>query len=290
MRRIRMAICLLFAVSCLVFGIYTVKSRLVEDHRPPVITCEENEISVSVDADEAELLAGVTAEDDKDGDITKSIRVSSMSNFVGKGKRTVTYAVFDKANQAATAKRTLTYTDYRSPRIYLTNPMRFTEKEINTEKMLEGLTAEDCLDGDLTKQIYITWNDNVYSYQPGTYLVTLQVSNSAGDVCAVPVEVTVVDHTDQTEKNKYYPMLSEYIVYTKVGKTIEPVSYLTGVANGNGVYSFAENAEELRMSKEEISIQSQVDYEKPGVYPVQYSYTNQDGAVAVTKLFVVVEE
>lgn len=290
MRKIRITVCLFFVISCIVFGMYMVRTRMVKDHTPPVITYDEDTVSVSVEDEEAKLLEGVIAKDDRDGDITESVRVSAMSHFIDKGKRTITYAVFDKANQAATAQRTLVYKDYTSPKIYLTKPLRYKVKDMNSADFTENMTAEDCLDGDLTNQIHTTWDDDMYDIEPGQYSLKVQVSNSAGDVCILPLEVLVTDSLDKTEDSKYYPLLKEYIVYTSVGKSIEPGNYLTGVANANEELFFTENSGNLGVKKQNISIKSNVDYSKPGVYTVEYAYTSKDGATAVTKLFVVVEE
>ena len=107
MKSMRTIICAVFLFSCVVLVFHLVKTRQLEDHTPPVITCAEDEITVSVSADDTALLKGVTAEDDKDGDITDSVRVSAMTHFIEKGKRTITYIVFDQANQAGTAQRTV---------------------------------------------------------------------------------------------------------------------------------------------------------------------------------------
>lgn len=290
MRRLRIAVCLIFVMSCAVFGTYMVKSRMVEDHTPPVITCDEDTITASVTAEDSELLKGVTAEDNKDGDITKSVRISSMSHFIEKGKRTITYIVFDKANQAGTLQRTLIYTDYTSPKIHITKPLRYSMSEIEKANLLENVTAEDCLDGDLTNQLRTTLSDSFYSTQAGEYAVTIQVSNSAGDVCSIPVSVMVTDNTDREESNKNYPMLSEYVAYTKVGEKIDPAAYLTGVERGSSEYTFAEDSEYLGVTSEDIDVQSNVDYSTPGVYTVDFSYTSEEEITAVTKLYVVVEE
>lgn len=290
MRRLRIAVCLIFVMSCAVFGTYMVKSRMVEDHTPPVITCDEDTITASVTAEDSELLKGVTAEDNKDGDITKSVRISSMSHFIEKGKRTITYIVFDKANQAGTLQRTLIYTDYTSPKIHITKPLRYSMSELEKANLLENVTAEDCLDGDLTNQLRTTLSDSFYSTQAGEYAVTIQVSNSAGDVCSIPVSVMVTDNTDREESNKKYPMLSEYVAYTKVGEKIDPAAYLTGVERGGSEYTFAEDSEYLGVTSEDIDVQSNVDYSTPGVYTVDFSYTSEEEITAVTKLYVVVEE
>ena len=290
MRKIRMIICGIFAISCVIFLAYMLKTRQLEDHTPPVITCAEDVITVSASADDAELLKGVTAKDDKDGDITDSVRVSGMTHFTDKGKRTITYIVFDEANQAGTAQRTFVYSDYVSPKIYLSEPLRYSLSEGNDAKPAEFMTAQDCLDGDITKQIRITLSDDFFDSLAGDCDITAQVTNSAGDVRAIPLQVTFVDKSNREEGMKYYPTLSEYIVYTKVDQKINLSSYIEGVQKGNAVYSFVEDAAYLTFTKSAIDVAHEIDYSTPGTYPVEYSYTTEEGIKAVTRLYVVVEE
>lgn len=290
MRRVRVIVCMLFVISCAVCGIYLVKTHMVEDHTPPTITCEEESIEVSVSAEDSELLKGVKAKDNKDGNITKSVTISSMSHFIEKGKRTITYIVFDKANQAGTAQRTLIYTDYTPPKIHLTKPLRYTSNQMGSVNLVENVTAEDCLDGDLTNQVRVSMGDSYYSSDPGSYPITLLVNNSAGDVCSVPVNVEVTDSTDRYETSKTYPMLTEYIAYAKVGGAVDAGAFLSGVVKGNSELTFAEDGAYIGFGPESIFIQSNVDYSQPGVGTIDYSYTNEDGVTAVTKLYVVVEE
>lgn len=148
MRRLRITIVILFVLSGIAFIGYNIANRILSDHTPPVITSDSDTISVSVAAEDSELLAGLTATDNKDGDITDSIRISSMSNFTEPGKRTISYAVFDSSNQAATLTRNLEYTDYVSPKIHQTQPLRFSLNEMDDANLAENMTAEDCIDGD----------------------------------------------------------------------------------------------------------------------------------------------
>ena len=103
MRRLKIAVCLIFVASCVIFAGYTVKSKMLEDHTPPVITCKDKTVTLSVQTDQKKqkkaLLKGVKAEDNRDGDLTSSVRIASMSHFIALGKRTITYVVFDKANE-----------------------------------------------------------------------------------------------------------------------------------------------------------------------------------------------
>lgn len=286
MRRLRVAVVLLFIVSVIAFSAYQVLSRLAQDNRPPEITCDSDTLSISVESEDSELLKGVKAEDNRDGDLTGSVRVSSMSNFTEPGKRTITYAVFDKANNAATMERTLEYTDYTSPKITLTEPLRFDISEMEAASLTEHMKAEDCLDGDITSQIRATYNDSAYVSQAGDYNVTVQVSNSAGDTCTVPLTVTVTDRSSDDEQGKYYPALSRYIVYTSVGKKVDLAELITGVTRGGSDYDFGEPG--APESPEDVRISEDVDYETEGTYTVEYSYKPKGGAKATTRLTVVV--
>ena len=120
--------------------------------------------------------------------------------------------------------------------------------------------------------------------------MTVQVSNSAGDVCSVPLEVTVTESGDRQEQMKEYLVLSDYIAYTTVGHEIDPMSYVKGMEMNGATYTYADDGEALAGTREAISVKSEVDYSKAGVYPVEYSYTAEGSPTAVTKLFVVVQD
>lgn len=286
MRRVRFLICLTFVISCAVFAGYMIKTKMVEDSKPPVITCDKDTITVSVEDDETALLKGIKAKDNRDGDITDSVRVSSMSHFVN-GKRMVTYVVFDKSNNVGILERTVKYSDYTSPKIYLQKPLRFITNASGNLDFSSHYTAKDVIDGDLTNQVRMLMSDNYYVVQEGIYDITLQVSNSAGDVRSIPMQMQIIYNDDDDERAKEYPVLSKYIVYTSVGKEIDTSKYLKGLSK-NGVESGFD--ELFYVFKDDIRIESNVDYSTPGVYTVDYSYKAEGAKRAVTKLYVVVEE
>ena len=80
MRRLKIAVCLIFVASCAIFAGYTVKSKMLEDHTPPVITCKDKTVTLSVQTDQKKqkkaLLKGVKAVDNRDGDLTSSVRIA----------------------------------------------------------------------------------------------------------------------------------------------------------------------------------------------------------------------
>ena len=80
---------------------------LDEDRMAPVIYMEEVELEYREGMSDEELLAGVTATDETDGDVTGSLVVEKVSE-VGNGTVIVTYGARDAANNVAKASRVLT--------------------------------------------------------------------------------------------------------------------------------------------------------------------------------------
>ena len=286
MRRIRLAVVGIFVLSLIAFIVFNIVNRVTTDSTPPVITSESDTVTVSVAAEESELLAGLTAADDEDGDLTGEIMISSMSNFTEPGKRTVSYVVFDASNNASTLTRNLEYTDYTAPQIKLTQPLRYSLNEMEDASLTENMSVQDCLDGDITQQIRATFNDGSYIAMAGEYGITVQVSNSAGDTCSVPLTVTVTDPAE--ESGKYYPMLSDYIVYAPVGGYVDLTSLLIGLENSSTQYLFADANPSAPGGIESVAIGGAVDYNTPGTYTVDYQFTSASGATGTTKLAVVV--
>ena len=286
MRKLRAAVVAVFILSLIAYIGYNIMTRMTQDKVPPVITAESDTVSVSVEDDESKMLEGLQATDNKDGDLTESIRVSSMSNFTEPGKRTVNYVVFDESNNAATLTRNLEYTDYTSPQIRLSAPLRFSLDDMEEADLTGSMSVQDCLDGDISQEIRATYNDNAYVSQAGDYGVTVQVSNSAGDTCSVNLTVTVTD--PENERGKYYPVLSDYIVYTDVGKSVNLSDLLIGLESSGTEYLFDDDDSFAPGEKSDVDISEEIDYNTAGTYNVDYTYTSDDGETATTKLAVVV--
>ena len=56
MRRLKIAVCLIFVASCAIFAGYTVKSKMLEDHTPPVITCKDKTWFAYSEREKADIL------------------------------------------------------------------------------------------------------------------------------------------------------------------------------------------------------------------------------------------
>ncbi|HJA91695.1 MAG TPA: hypothetical protein H9717_01005 [Candidatus Eisenbergiella merdipullorum] len=77
-----------------------------EDRTPPVIHMEETDMRYREGMSDSELLEGVSATDETDGDVTGSLVVEKVSE-TGDGTVIVTYGARDQSNNVAKASRVM---------------------------------------------------------------------------------------------------------------------------------------------------------------------------------------
>lgn len=95
-------------IACIFFMGVSVLIYLGQDHKAPQISINTQEkITYTEGDDESTLLKGVSAKDNRDGDVTKQVFVDRIIS-VGKKKAVVYYAVMDKKNNVGVAKRKIT--------------------------------------------------------------------------------------------------------------------------------------------------------------------------------------
>ena len=257
-------ICLVLVTAAFAAG--QVYSRVVTDTVPPVITLDSDSITVSVEDGRDALLRGVTASDAKDGDLTGQIIVSGVSKLIGNNTAKVSYMVFDKAGNMASATRYVVYSDYHRPRFMLITPLVYSLGE--TVSITGRLQAQDAVDGDITSSIRVLSSDIISSTE-GVYNLTLQVINSLGDTAQVTLPVTIRAEADGDSAVK----LRRYLVYVGLGDNFEPRNYIESVSAG---------------SVSDVRIDSNVDTQSAGCYLVTYTVTS--GGRSSSALMTVVVE
>lgn len=257
-------ICLVLVTAAFAAG--QVYSRVVTDTVPPVITLDSDSITVSVEDGRDALLRGVTASDAKDGDLTGQIIVSGVSKLISNNTAKVSYMVFDKAWNMASATRYVVYSDYHRPRFMLITPLVYSLGE--TVSITGRLQAQDAVDGDITSSIRVLSSDIISSTE-GVYNLTLQVINSLGDTAQVTLPVTIRAEADGDSAVK----LRRYLVYVGLGDNFEPRNYIESVSAG---------------SVSDVRIDSNVDTQSAGCYLVTYTVTS--GGRSSSALMTVVVE
>lgn len=276
MRFVRRGIVALFAVAVALWAAVYVLTVRGKDQTPPRITGTTDEIQVSVDASEEELLAGLAASDDRDGDITDQIRVGSHSKFIHTGSCEVQYYVFDSSYNVAQFSRRVTYTDYESPKFILSSPLIYEEG--STVSIMSRLSAEDDLDGDISGKIKIV-SSNINQNKEGIYSAEVEVTNEYGDVSVLELPVHVVGKGTLGEDAPRI-VLDSYLIYVKKGEKLDPKSHLQKVVKADG--------DEARLA--DVQIKNGADTSKEGIYEVTYTYEGANGESAVSYLIVAVTE
>lgn len=272
MKPFRIIVIVIFALAAAATIFLAVGELIRTDRTIPEIKVEEEMIEVSLKATDEELMQGVTASDKKDGDLTDKIIIESISRFIKKGVSKVTYAVCDSNNNVAKATRMIKFTDYKSPKFRVTGNLCFSLYEhIDIRELIE---ATDSLEGNISSQIVVTTSDYKAS-DTGAFSLDVSVTNSKGDTSIIKLPLIVEDRPTSVPQIE----LSEYLIYTKKGKTVDFGSYIVN----------ALDAGETNL-KGSVIVESNVDFNKPGTYNVHYYVTDKAGNRGHSIMTVIVEE
>lgn len=254
---------LLIALCLVVFVAYWAVNQIVADTEAPKIAVDSQQLEVSVQDDKSVLLQGVTAMDNRDGDVTASLLVENIRLLDTDGTVTVTYAAFDRAGNVAKAQRQVRYTDYESPKFTLSAPLVFAQG--SNFDVLNVIGAQDVMDGNIQHRIRATSMVATSVSTLGSHEVQFQVTSSLGDTAkeVFPVEVYAAGTYEAALS------LTEYLVYVPVGTTFLAENYL----------------EEFTLSQKTISLKNglpngyslrtsgRVNTNSPGVYSVGFTVT-----------------
>lgn len=278
-----MILYLALILACSVaFLLFLRGQSLGTDRKPPAISFVEGTLELSARDPREALLQGVTATDDRDGDVTESLVVADLRLLTKDGTVRVTYAAFDAAGNVTKASRNVKFTDYESPRLSLSTGLTFN---YNTRFDLFSIVkAEDMLDGDISHRVRITSLDEEGIANVGSHKVQVNVSNSLGETVSLvlPVEVYAAGTYQATLE------LTDYLVYLPVGGTLDVQSYLASYIRGNTNVSLKNGLPEGF----HLEVKSKVQTRVPGVYTVDYRVTqtvNGTDYTGYARLIVVVE-
>lgn len=285
MRNLRIAILVFFCVVAAFFAYTRIRERMTSDNQAPVISADSDTLEVSVSAGDEELLSGMTASDNLDGDVTDTLVVASRGKFSSKGTLRVNYAAFDKNRNVGIYSREITFTDYVSPHFRMDAPLRFASGG-SVPDVLEHITAEDCIDGNITQQIKITTGrTTVVSDSVSRQVLNLQVTNSCGDNAVLELTASMEDYSTLSRPA---PALRDYILYAEKNGQLDLRRNLTGVWTGGNVRSFEEMGYDPEV---DVSIdEGTLDYRIPGAYTVVYHLSHDGVELGTAELIVVVEE
>ena len=266
MKKLKIFSVVLLACSVALLTAFLLYEQANLDKTPPVIKCPVEELHVSIHTPEDSFLAGVTATDDKSGDVTNALVVEKISAMTESGSRTVTYAAIDEAGNVGRAQRQLTYTDYQKPRFYFDDDLRL-DHTTQLTTLLSHIQAVSSMDGDLTEKIKFMQTDDSPLYTTGPKPIELRVTDSAGTTVTLPVTVELY----RPEREQIRVRLKTYLLYLPQGAAFDAEQQFAG-AEPEGV----------------LSVEGSVDTRVPGVYELDY-VVRDEAQIGRSRLVVVVE-
>lgn len=198
----------------------------------PVITASDKTIKVG---EVFNPLEGVTATDAEDGDITDKIAVDDSKVDINTlGTYEVIYSVKDSSNEETTLKINVTVEEEQKEDDENKLPIINAENKIielgSKFDALEGITATDAEDGDITSRIKIV-SSNVDVNNEGVYVVTYEVTDKDGASTRKSIDVTVMKPI--ADKNEA-PVINASDRTIKIGENFNPLDGVTAYDKEDG--------------------------------------------------------
>ncbi|MBC1332547.1 immunoglobulin-like domain-containing protein [Listeria booriae] len=235
----------------------------VTSNTAPVIAADDTSVKKGGSFDP---MAGVTASDAEDGNLTSSISVTANDVDTSvEGTYHVTYSVTDSDGNTTTKTITVTVSSNNAP--VITAADKTLKKGASFDPMA-GVSASDTEDGNVTDKVTVTAND-VDTSAVGTYHVTYSVTDSDGNTTTKTITVTVTSNDA--------PVITASDKTLKKGGSFDPMVGVTAsdVEDGNVTDKVAVTAND-------------VDTSAVGTYHVTYSVTDSDGNTTTKTITVTV--
>ncbi|MBC1317895.1 immunoglobulin-like domain-containing protein [Listeria booriae] len=235
----------------------------VTSNTAPVIAADDTSVKKGGSFDP---MAGVTASDAEDGNLTSSISVTANDVDTSvEGTYHVTYSVTDSDGNTTTKTITVTVSSNNAP--VITAADKTLKKGASFDPMA-GVSASDTEDGNVTDKVTVTAND-VDTSAVGTYHVTYSVTDSDGNTTTKTITVTVTSNDA--------PVITASDKTLKKGGSFDPMA---GVS--------ASDTEDGNVTDKVSVTANDVDTSAVGTYHVTYSVTDSDGNTTTKTITVTV--
>jgi hypothetical protein len=207
---------------------------------PAITLLGETEVSLELGSTYTD--AGATAVDNIDGDLTSSIVTDNNVDVDTVGTYTVTYNVSDAAGNAALqVSRTVTITpDATIPIITLLGGTEVS-LELGSTYTDAGATAADNIDGDITANIAVVSTVDVNTV--GTYTVTYDVSDAAGNAAVQVLRTVEVGGIIDVDGNGQYDALTDGLLVLRSMFGLDGSALISGTVASNATFTSATDIE-----------------------------------------------
>ncbi|MBC2371519.1 DUF5011 domain-containing protein [Listeria booriae] len=203
---------------------------IVTSNEKPAIQAEDQTIKKGTKFDP---IADVTATDQEDGDLTKTIEViRNTVDTTKEGTYQVSYEVIDSDGNIAYKTITITVTSNEKPTIAAEDQVITVGDNFDPQQLA---TSTDQEDGDLTKQIEVISN-TVDTSQPGTYKVVYRVTDSDNNTVEKTITVTVLPKSTEITPPPATP---------EITPVVAPVEHITSIITPDTTPIVTQTAPEL---------------------------------------------
>ncbi|PEM49972.1 immunoglobulin-like domain-containing protein [Bacillus wiedmannii] len=222
-------------------------------------------------------MAGVSATDKEDGNLTNKVKYKGNVDTSKPGKYIVEYWVVDSKGVNATATQSVIVkeneeTPDMEPK--LTVPTGATINVGDKFDSMAGVKAIDNEDGDITDKV--TVDGSVDASKPGTYELTYTVSDSKGHTVTAKQTVTVKQKVEPTDEVPVLTVPAESTI--NVEDKFNPLAGVKAIDNEDGDIT------------DKVTVDGSVDASKPGTYELTYTVSDSKGHTVTAKQTVTVKQ
>ena len=208
-----------------------------EDRKGPEISVPQEEITYVAGTDTSALLNGVTAQDNRDGDVTDTVTIESIIPNANQTGASVVYVAKDSKNNVTKETRTILYsTDANQAAAQAA-----AEQAAADQAAQDQAAAEQAAQGDAAGESAQTTDDGA-------------AQNEAA-IAAL-----------SAESPRFY--LTQYSVELERGAELNELSYVQDISDDE------DSRDELYQG---IQISGEVDTNTPGEYTLEYHVVDSDG-------------
>lgn len=228
---------------------------LSKDRRGPEISFPSEKLTYTDSTDTADLLEGVTASDDRDGDVTSTIRVSSVIPNKNNTKVSVEYTAKDRSNNVTKASQIYDYSG--SSTLSELNDPTTGQTQNGVESTTESAAAS------MPGQAAASSNtDNLSEAESTAESSSAQTGGaSASDEAAIAA----------LPKGSPQIRLKTNSATLSVGDTFSYMSYID---------SMTDDKDSRDSLAKRIELSGDVDTSKAGEYEVTYAVRDSDGNIS----------
>lgn len=260
------------------------------EKKAPVLTLTPAEIVATVGED-VDIWQGVTATDE-DSQVAPDVKIKDMGGYeLGSpkaGRFEITFEATDGDGLSTTAVRVIEVKEPEKPNTppELINTLPAVEIKVGEAlDLLEGLSATDAEDGDLTGLIKIVSDGGLDTTKAGQYVVRYIVEDSKGEVATAERIVTVKEETPvpntAPKLEIAYPSFS-----TVIGTPLNVQGNIKTAyddEDGEGLAKVVIDAPGASVTPDGYV------YTTPGTYKVTYSLTDKEGLTTTVEMTVTVK-